>query len=275
MKISRETSKIALSSCRVSHNTRRKSAASAFPIMLEPSSRDKERPSLGHGDHTSMHRDECISPGISLAHPRTGLSETCLQQLADVGAFATSNGVSDGAALSQSALRGMDGIPHSWAVNMMFQTFGVTALTKFTDEKMQVLFDQICLERTMRWNNVAHMELLQDIRDMAEVMLTNCLVPLDEILKNSYEVQNKPIFMWSETYLRRCFNVSEIYWISCEDIFTRTNEIIYGISDITHGSKLCLPSLQPNASILPVFHMVFQLAKILFTIREKRRVQQM
>ena len=222
--------------------------------MLTPSSREKERQPFDHDDYPYRHRD---SPGISLAHPRTGLSENCLKQLADVGRVATSNGLSDDAALSQSALHGMDGIPYSWAVNMMFQTFGVAALTKFTDKKTQVLFDLRCLERTLRWNNVAHMDLLQDIHDMAEAMLKSCLVPLDVIMKNSYEVRNKPIFMWSETYLRRCFDVSEMYWISCEDIFTRASEVICGVSDLVHDSKICLPSLQPNASKLPGFQMFF------------------
>ena len=76
-------------------------------------------------------------------------------------------------------------------------------------------------------------------------------------MKNSYEVRNKPIFMWSETYLRRCFDVSEMYWISCEDIFTRASEVICGVSDLVHDSKICLPSLQPNASKLPGFQMFF------------------
>lgn len=222
--------------------------------MFELYSREMGRWPFDHDDHPYRHRD---SPGISLVHPVTGLSENCLEQLADVERVATSNGLSDDAALSQSALRGMDGIAHSWAVHMMFQAFGVTALTKFTDKKTQVLFDQRCIERTLRWNNVAHMELLQDIRDMAGAMLTNCLAPLDVIVKNSYEVQNKPIFMWSETYLRRCFDVSEIYWISCEDIFTRANEKICGVSDMIHGSKVCLPRSQPNASKLPGFQMFF------------------
>ena len=230
--------------------------------MLDPSSREDEWWPIDRDDHPCLHCDASNSPGISLSHPRTGLSEKCKEKLTHLERVTTCKTElpSDMASL-QSAVLNLDGIPHSWVVHMMFQTFGVNVRTKFTDAKMQLLFDFNSLERTMRWNNVAHMDLVQDIRDVAEVMLKNCLVPLAVLMKNSYVFQNKPIFLWSEKYLRRCFDVTEIYWISCEDVFTRAREIICGVPDTIHASKVCSPRLQPNATKLPGFQIFFSSQK--------------
>jgi len=206
-----------------------------------------------------LHCDASNEPNPQDAPPNK-LSDACQKKLAML-VRAMSEDDTTGSYLN--AVKDINGICHSWIVHMMLQNSGKEVRAKFTDATITALFDYKSLELTMRWNKVAHRELLQDICDIAETMRRQLLVPFDVLMRNTYEVEGTQIFLWSEKYLRRCFDVSEMLWISCEDLFQRAHEIMCTVS---HTDIIYKRQLQPNAGKFAFHTLVGYLPNTIDTI---------
>ena len=198
------------------------------------------------GRQDCSHCDASNVPG-TCPEAATKISDACQKKLV-VLEHATNNAQIDTQIDTHRSLHGLDGVPHSWLVHMMLQRSGLQVYQKFADVKLTRLFNIQNIEDVLRWNKLAYMHLVNDIKEAVAILLDHCTVPFDVILRNTY---SESVTMWSEKYLRRCFDVNEIFWISCEDLFTRTRDLVLGVHDDDP------PKLQPNASRPPSFECLF------------------
>ena len=183
--------------------------------------------------------------------PDGGLSDACRLKLSVLD----HNTCSNEATCTLQTLNKIEGVAHSWFLHIILQSSGRPIRQKFADTKISTLFDIQALEQLFRWNNVEHVSLLKDIKEAAEILRESCTTPFDDIVRNAYEVQGQRIFLWSEKFLRRCFEVNEIFWLSCEDLFQRTKSLVCG--DEIDISGMYLPKIQPNITRVPSFVSYF------------------
>lgn len=119
----------------------------------------------------------------------------------------------------------------SWFVNMMLQKVGRLRKTKISSD----------VEQFFKWEHVRNIlsgtAILEELQDAIDELARNCAVNFDSVLMDSYpktfehsrdgvsDVQRHMQY-WTSLYLTKVFEVSEVFWVSCETLFKEAlNEV--------------------------------------------------